>query len=469
MTSPLRNPTPARPGAQSAGDFDRVLERSLGIDPPANSGSKSGGQLVAPQVLERRDHELIGDQLREQAAKVGASARHLVAGSLATAALGWVFWLLAARRFGEAAVGRSSSAVAAASLAALVATLGADVTALDLIPRTRAGTDRARLLGAIATTVALSSLLAAAILVVVMPAGVGIGRLFAAVVAVVTAVGMVLDGTMTAVGDSAWTLRRALAQAVSKLGLVAVLPAAALWGWGPLAAWSAALGAGTFWVGLMWFRQSALAPQLARPARAEMASVLRPAGNHLFANLVGQIPMLGIPLIMNVRLGSAAAGHAYVGWMVGGAAFMISSAVSRAANVSGAAEPERVRALSTFVLRRTLAVSTVVGVAVAIGTPIALGWFGAGFPKAVPMVWIMLLALWPDACTNVWAARWRVQGHRTHVSVLSGVMSATALGIAWWLAPTLGVTGAGVAWLSAQMLGCLYIAALEYHWRNRAV
>ena len=63
---------------------------------------------------------------------------------------------------------------------------------------------------------------------------------------------------------------------------------------------------------------------------------------------------------------------------------------------------------------------------------------------------ILVLAAVPDAITNVFTSVLRVRGQLRQAALLNLGMAATAVSLAWWLLPGMGVVGGGLAWMLAQ-------------------
>ena len=197
--------------------------------------------------------------------------------------------------------------------------------------------------------------------------------------------------------------------------------------------------------------------------RRDLGALLRHAvGNH-GAGLGEMAWRYLLPVLTTARLSPAETAYGAMAWMIGGLAFMISSAVSTTLFAHGVLHRDTVG-----VLRRGVALIAA-GLAPAMllcllagGRVLAL--LGPGYAAhATALLTLLCAAALPDAITNLATMSLRVRGKLGWAAALNLGMAGIALGLAWLLLPRLGIIGGGWAWLAAQSAGSLavLIAALR--------
>ena len=416
---------------------------------------------------------------------------YMMASTVVTAGLGYIFWIVTAHVFTSAQVGIGSAVISLCSTVALLTYLGSWATLIERLhayERSRKWT--AVVVRMCVITAALTAVAAAAAVPLLAHAK-GYGSFFSAAPMVVMAV----------VGSAAWTLvnlfsaafiaaRRAdgllsIQTLVSVVKVLLVVPIAiagrsageivgawvgsALLGVAIGAVWLLPrLGLGHRPLGSISHRSRPASDQpggtLRRPAsrarhrqrlRPDASSVGRLVGQHL-TSVGGAATPLILPVVVVLRLGVTPSAYFYITWMIGGVFFMVSP------SVSAALFAETVRAgsdLSTVVGRafRVICCLLIPAMAVMIAAGrFILGIFGHPYASAGYGLLILLaISALPDAVSNVAVAVFRVTKRLNYSASLNlGIMIATIVG-AWFLMPPLGILGAGVAWLSAQLLGAI--------------
>jgi O-antigen/teichoic acid export membrane protein len=385
-----------------------------------------------------------------------------------TSALGFVFWVVAARSYSAHAVGLATALISAMTLVAMLSNLGGGAGLIQRIPQRRSSHDWSLTINTSLLLCGALALVASALTILVLP-------LISTELSVVReswAYGLTLT-----CGIVLWTLSinvdflfvaerkvkygfvRNTAFSVLKLSLV-LLPVL-LWGASPLAlfgTWVVSSGVALV-ISLqlvrrkLAYRWTAVMAGMWGEVREMISSLV---GHHVI-NLGGSLPMYLLPLIVTARLGVVENAWAYVGWMVGGFALVVSPTVSASLFAEGSHDPTsfRPKAVRSFKLITALFVP-VTAVVVVLGRPI-LGVFGAEYAAhSYGLVVLLAVSAIPDAVTNVYVAAMRVYGRLREAAVLNMSMASAALALAWWLVLPLGVAGIACAWLIAQTAGALY-------------
>jgi len=411
----------------------------------------------------------------------------LMATTVVTSGLGYLFWVIAAHGFTRQDVGLGSAVISLCSTVALLTYLGSSAMLIELLP----GSERTSNWTAVLLRVCLAT---AAVTVVVTAAAVPVLLISSKYRLFFNAAPPVL---VAVAGAGAWTLvnlfgsvfiaaRRAarllsIQTMISVTKLLLVLPLAAVGAGaaGLVGAWvaSAVVGVG---VGAVW-----LIPQMglgrrpgprprrrpgvtlgARPGprsrachrRASAptaASVRRMLGQHL-TSVGGAVTPLLLPVLVVLRLGATLNAYFYITWMVGGIFFTVSPSVASALFAESVRAGSELRSVVAKALRVIVVLLIPAMLVMIVGGRLVLGLFGASYAAAgYGLLILLVVSALPDAVSNVAVVILRVTDQLGYSTVLNlGILVVTMAG-AWVLMPSLGIAGAGVAWLGAQVLGAV--------------
>jgi O-antigen/teichoic acid export membrane protein len=421
---------------------------------------------------------------------------YMMASTVVTAGLGYVFWLVAARVFTSAQVGIGSAVISLCSTVALLTYLGSWATLIERLHEYERSRKWTVLVVRISVITAALTAAAAAAVVPVLAHSKSYGSFFSAVPMVLVAV----------VGSAAWTLVNLFSAAfisarradgllsiqtlvsVVKVLLVVPIAIAGRSAGEIVGAWagSALLGVA---IGAVWLlprlglgrrpldaisHRSVLRPAsvvrpasgggsrraagLARhrqPARPNVSSAGRLVGQHL-TSVGGAATPLVLPILVVLRLGVAPNAYFYITWMIGGVFFMVSPSVSAALFAETVRKDSDLGGVVARAFRMTSCLLVPAMLVMIAGGRIILGIFGRPYASAGYVLLVLLAAsALPDAVSNIAVAVFRVTGRLSYSASLNiGIMVITVAG-AWFLMPSLGIAGAGVAWLGAQILGAI--------------
>lgn len=398
-----------------------------------------------------------------------------MATTLCNSAVGYLYWMLAARLFRPEEVGRAASLIAAMSLGALVANLGLGTALIDRLSAASEQRRRSATLAAAWQCGTLSAIAGGATLAVLVPWLVPElrsvltlpMRLALAGGLVVSVWANLIDSVYIGDRRSVGFLARGTSFTLTKLLSLPLVAAFVQDGTSAIfTGWVVCLGCS-----LVLVRRVVPWPAHADAEGIDRADVrsglLRRGAWHHVANLGGQLPMLVLPVVVIARVGADASAFFYITWMIGSMFFMASNAIANALFAEGAAEPaslaRQLRRASRVIAQILIAAMMF---SVLFGETL-LGLFGPGYrTSGYPLLLVLVLSAVPDAVTNVWVSRWRVLGRTGHVALVNIMMAAVAIGFAYLMTPTLGIVGAGWAWVLAQSTGCIYIALAEL-WSRR--
>lgn len=247
---------------------------------------------------------------------------YLLVNNVATSAIGFVFWTLAAHRYSASTVGVFSSVTSGASLLAAVAALGLPIT----MTRHIASAERPRELVFMAVTViaTLGTALCLATVVFLgphLPAALHVREqggmaLLVTLLVVFAALGTTLDAGLVAVRASRMVLLKNLAGSIVKLAAMLVL-ASTLRSSGLLVSFGAGLVLATTVSGIALGHRLRTEGKGFAPLRAPWHYLSATSGNYL-ATVIGILPLSMVPIeVLAIRGASQTASFA-IAFMIAG-------------------------------------------------------------------------------------------------------------------------------------------------------
>lgn len=380
--------------------------------------------------------------------------------------LGYVFWIVVARTYHADDVGLASALIAAMSLLAAVVNLGTSAALVQRLPRLTDDAEWSRTTTASIVTGTVAGLVLALVAaLLVLPA-------------VTDRLDVVADdGAYTAVfvvGVALWSLsviadyvfiaerrtenmflRNVMFGLLKLVAVIAIGATGARTAFGIFGSW---VGAGALALALTF---ALLVPRLGRHYRPTLAGVgaeIRAmrgayAGNYLIS-LGNQLGVFLLPVVVVTRLSATENAYFYVAWLLGGAFFIISSAVGSALFAEGTHDPAALPGQSRAAVRIT---AILLGPAMVFFFAAAgwlLGLFGHAYAHHATTLLIVLTAsAVPDAITNLYVGRQRAEGRLRMPAAMTMCMAVVTVTTAWILLPPMGLTGAGIGWLAGQTFG----------------
>jgi O-antigen/teichoic acid export membrane protein len=403
---------------------------------------------------------------------------YMMSATVATAVLGYVFWIVAARVFSTAQVGIASAVISLCSTVALLTYLGPAAMLVErLHTYEQSHAWNSFIVRTCAATAAVTAVLAAVAVPLIAHAK-GYGSYFSAVGAVVLAVAGAAVWTVVQMYCSAFIAARRADGMFAVQGLVSVfkvlllvpLCAAGLGAPAIVVAWvvSAVIGAaaGAFWLlprigrGAIIQAEAAGRPRRrrarhARAARKRAEYVSQLVGQHL-TSVGGQMTPLVLPILVVARLGAGANAYFYITWMIGSVFFMVSPSISQALFAESVRYDTGLRptVIKSFRIASFLLIPAML-VMVA-GGKLILAIFGPAYVRAgYGLLVLLAISAMPDAVSNVAVSICRATNRLGYsVSINLGILVFTVAS-AWLLMPRFGLLGVGIGWLAAQVLGAL--------------
>ena len=416
----------------------------------------------------------------------------MMATTVATAGLGYVFWAFSAHEFSKQEIGLGSSVISLCTTVALLTSLGPCATLIEQLP----ASERSSAWTAVLTRICL---ITAGVTVVVAVAIVPVLRTFSQYRPFF---GTAMPALLAVAGATSWTLvdlfgavfiaaRRAgrlltIQTSISGSKLLLVFPYAAVGASavGVVGAWAASamigVSLGTIWLipqmglgrrlghqprrrlgeatdrrphaTIHWPRRAQHRRPSAPPSKASMQRML---GQHM-TSVGGSLTPLLLPTLVVVRLGATANAYFYITWMVGGAFFMVSPSVASSLFAEGMRVGADLRDVTARAMRIIVMLLVPAMAVMVAGGRLVLGLFGASYATAgYGLLVLLAVSALPDAVSNVAVAICRVTNRLGYSTVLNLGILVVTLAAAWVLMPSLGIAGAGAAWLGAQLIGAV--------------
>jgi adenylyl-sulfate kinase len=397
---------------------------------------------------------------------------YLMGTGVATAGLGYLFWIVAAHTYSTYDVGLGSALISAMSLASTLATVGIGSTLVQTLPRRETGHAWSVTLNAGLATSILAGVLTGLIMVAVLPIFSNqfamvdhtAGYAFALIAGVpLMTVSAVLDQAFVAERAANHMLVRNAAMAILKIPLL-VLPVVLLPRLGALGILlSGVVAMAVVLIGGLLL----LIPRLGRGyclavrgMVGQVRSMLSSLALHHFINIGGALSQYLLPVFVALRLSPTDNAYFYTTGKLGAFFFMVSSAVALSlfAEGSHARDDLRRKVRSSAVISSVLLCPAML--VCFFGGRYILLVFGPSYAQhGVLLLRIYVVAAVPDAITNLYVSVLRVQRRLGFAVLLQLGMAGLTWIVAWILLPVLGIAAVGWAFLIAQTTGSLVTGA----------
>ncbi|WP_172936546.1 polysaccharide biosynthesis protein [Rhodococcus sp. MS16] len=398
---------------------------------------------------------------RRLSAGLESNAAALMLSSVATGALGLVYWAVAERFFSTAEVGRASAVISTATMLASVSCLSLGGAYQRFLPV--AGRASTRLvLGGLALTAAVAVLLGCGFLLV-NPTN---ERLFTNTTERVAFPMLVMTLAIYALTDPILTglrLAKSVAAKNIALSVLKIVPIVALAGTGSTLALTGSWGVLAFGVTAVALvhilrtgvrGRKAIAPDLP-PVRELWAF----QGVFFTMTLVLTVTPLVLPLIVVSQLGAEQNAYFNVAWTMCSAVGLLRSGVGSSFIVEASSPDADRKALLRRLLRMLAVVTAVSAAGLAIGGPLVLYVISPDyFHAATTLVLVMALDSIAGAVVVVYFLLSQILRRLRLMLAVQCVIVVTTVSLALVLIPRLGLIGAGLATLSAQLVAIAVIA-----------
>ena len=412
---------------------------------------------MQPAVLLRLGRQARADSLVR-------NSGYLMAATMSTSLLGYVFWVIAARLYPTAAIGEAGSGVSAMAFASLLGAVGGAAAIIGELPGKRRPDEwSATVTTVLVLTSATSAVTALATVAVLAHVGhsaflyrqgVWIAAFVVGVVG--TTASQLLENIWVAERQAGWFFGASTFFAAAKLAAVAV-PVFVIFGaTGILSAWSAVLAATVAGCLLVLARLYRYRPRIAS-FRQQIWSMRHTLTGNYVITVGDQAPMYLIPVVVALVVSPVAAGWFYAAYRIGGFYAVFASAVGSTTFAEGSHRPHRALPVAISGMKLVvpfIALGTVVTI---FGGHLVLLAFGAGYAAhAYTLLVLLSLAAFPDAVVNIYRSVLRVQRRYGTASAICWGIAGSRLILTWLCVLRFGIQGAGWAWLATQTGGAIW-------------
>ena len=423
-------------------------------------------------ALERplSDNQRSGVRLRLAAPLAGTSQIYrssyaLILTTGATALLGLVFWIAAARLYPADVVGLGAGGISAMQLAALVGWVGLQFTVMRYVPV--AGARRRRLVATVYAVAMATALLAALLFVVGFASAAKVPYVGDSLLHAVAFCLCVLSWAIFSLQDAVLVgIRRAFLVPVENtaygaLKLVLLVCLSAIDDpWVLLGVWAGSTAVLIAVVNWVLFRRLLKADGV-RPQLPRSRQIARFSAGHTAVAVTGFLPDFVVPLLILSYLDEAANAYYYAAWMVGFSIRLLAMNLTNVLTVEGAYGEDPVSALMRSIIRLSLTILLPVMCVLLVFAELILSVFGPRYAdEAGPLLRLFAISLVPYTIATLVVAYDRVRERFGAALAITGVGTVATIALDMVLIPSLGITGAGLGWLGGQMVAAVVAAVL---------
>lgn len=400
------------------------------------------------------------------------NAAYLLMSTVAGAFLGSIFWLLVARLYSPSDIGLASALVSASLLLSHIASLGLGYGLIRFLPGSK---DKAQLLNAIFTLVAVTSVIASLIFLAGLPWWSPklmfvreIPAFSLAVILFVTATSVygIASSAFVALRRAGFVLPQALILNLLRLGLAAVfVPFFQVFGiFGSIGvAYGVALAISAFYFlprALPYYRPIPVFRWSAGPNPRVATNSKRFAGTKEVARFsfaiyvhdgLVNLPTWLLPLMIVALLTPEANAYFFISWSIAGLLWAIPSATTVSLWAEGSAEEKTLnidlkRSLKLIVLLLLPATAVLMLLA---GKLLRL--FGGEYAaEGTRLLYLLAPAALPLSIRGLYVAVAAVEKRLKSIVMTAAALAFGTLSLSYLLLPHLGILAPGVAWLAAQ-------------------
>ena len=429
-------------------------------------------------VIRKQLHDLYaalasGESLRQRlGTPLYRNALYLMINHGITAAVGLVFWILAARFYLAEDVGLASATISAMLLLTMGGTLGLDYALIRFLPGS--GKSSNAMINSCLTMGGLASIIIALIFIaglsVWSPALLFLRHdpVFLSAFVIFTAISTLyrlVSRTFIADRKADFTLIQNIIFTLLRLNLV-ILLAAFFATFGIFASWgigqTVALGAAIF----IFLRL--IHPDY-RPLPMIKREVLGEIVHFSFANYIAALLWFAttfiLPLMVVNLIGAEANAYFYIAWAMANVLFSVPLSTSFSLFAEGSYDEEILgkNTKRSLVLTFAIVIPAMLLI-ILIGDKLLLLFAPAYAENATSLLRVLAISAVPLSLNQIYFGVKRVEMKMKSVIVLTAFIAIATLTLSWVLLPRMGILGVGVAWLSSQGTVALAIIVI---WASR--
>jgi O-antigen/teichoic acid export membrane protein len=391
------------------------------------------------------------------------SSYALVANTVASTAVGIVYWAVAAHFYDRQAVGRSAALVSALILVSSFAQLNLANTLARFIPQ--AGRSAGKFIAYSYGASSCAALIGGIAFVTVLP------RLStewhfvgdSVLLTVTFVVAAVVWGVFTLQDYALLSLHRPVLVPVENfvygvcklfmlVGIVLLLPST-----GVFFSWVVPLAVTVPAVNWLIFRRYLKERTSAVvPGGLRAGPVVRFASVDYLGSVLSQAYGNMLPLLVLSTLGAAANGSFYIAWTIASGLVLLAANFGTSLLVEGAAAPQKLAELTRGVLARCVVITSLGAAVLILAARPILYVYGSGYAiQATSLLRLLSVGTLPSCLVVVAVSLDRVAGRVGRATLTRLVLTFLVLGGGWLLARKVGIDGVAFAWAGANLVVAL--------------
>ena len=391
------------------------------------------------------------------------SSYALVANTVASTAVGIVYWAVAAHFYDRQALGRSAALVSALILVSSFAQLNLANTLPRFIPQAgrSAGKFIAYSYGASSCAALIGGLAFVTVLPRLSTEWQFVGDSVPLAVAFVAAV--VVWGVFTLQDAALLSLHRPVLVPVENfvygvckllmlVGIVLLLPST-----GVFFSWVVPLAVTVPAVNWLIFHRYLKEPASAVvPGGLHPREVVRFASVDYLGSVLSQAYGNLLPLLVLSTLGAAANGSFYIAWTIASGLVLLAANFGTSLLVEGAAAPHRLAELTRGVLARCVVITSLGAAVLILAARPILYIYGSGYAvHATSLLRLLAVGTIPSCLVVVAVSLDRVAGRVGRATLTRLVLTVLVLGGSWLLVRKVGIDGVAFAWGGSNLVVAL--------------
>jgi O-antigen/teichoic acid export membrane protein len=468
---PGREPD-AQPGTGPAGQLAPPAgppgPHAAPADPPASPADRQASRPASPAAADALALDLGRRLLRLRqhlSDPLFRNAYALMVNTATTGLLGLVYWLLAARHYSAADVGRASAVYAAMNLLAGITALSLTGALTRFIPQS-GGTTRAMIWRCYAVSAAASLVVTVPFLLTVGHWGSSyseLGGVLAAFVFTAAVVAWAMftlqDGVLVGMRSAHWVAIEngifGVVKIVLLLGFAVVLPHLGIY-----ISWLLPVVISLPLMNMLIFRR--LVPRHERLVGDRRPPTTRQVRRFVAGDFTGTICLLAtanlVPVVVAMLVTPGANAYFYIAWTIGATLDLLAINMAMSLTVESALHATRLAAHTRTALRRTMLILVPVVAATVLLAPWALSLFGPGYAaQGAPVLQLLAAATLPKTLTELYLGALRAQSRTSRVALIQAIRAVLVLGVALLLTRLMGTVGAAAGVLASQLITMILI------------
>ena len=416
---------------------------------------------------------LLAGLRRELSVPLYRNAYALMANTAGNSILGLLYWVLAARTFPDAAVGRGNALISLMMLVSTFTQLNWSGALIRFLPRAGRSA-RQMLLTAYLMATGLAAVAAAAVMAychfarapddpLYVSAGVAV---WFVVATVAWSVFNLQDAALTGMRSAVWVPLENGVYGLVKLVLLVVVARTSLSD-GVFASWTIPVIALLVPVNLLLFRRilprhASAEPDAPPPGRRVLARYM--AGDYA-AQAFTQLSSTFLPVLVVSLLGAAQGAYYLPAQTAFAAMGMLATAITSSLVVEAARDEQATHRLARAMLRRICVLVLPAGAFVGLAAPWLLELFGSQYRAgATTVLQLMMLSLLPRVPVALYVTKCRLDNRTGTLALLQFTQAALVIGGTAVFAPTAGLVAVGWSVVAAEVVPALAVARPVARW-----